>query len=130
MTEIDLKRLERLEDDATAAFTKMVGEEHFLKMELSEAVGSRDLDSVEALETKLKAVTQERIRLHGQYLEAKLNTAKGIKANMFQMYGIKEPVLFEGILAPIFDKDIWEVEDAIDRYKRTYMEPGLREAHH
>lgn len=121
MAETELELLERLENDALTEFSRKVGEEHLLKMEMAAAVGTRDLVTAQRIEKKMESVTRDCIRLHGEYLHAKLNSAVAVKEDVFRMYGIEQPELFQELIAPMFDKEILEVQDAITRYREKYF---------
>jgi hypothetical protein len=112
--------MQKGEEEALNSFSRITSEEHALKMEISLLLGSSNRSLITKVEEELRPIIQKRIKLHGEYLQVKLNSAIHVRDSMRREYGA-EPEAYESILAPIFDGYVWEAQDALDRFKKKYL---------
>lgn len=118
--EVKLAEIERAEREAFSNFSQCCSEEHALQMEIAYAVSQRQFQNINEIEKELEPITLRRIDLEEKYLHAKITTAKAIKESVVIQYRDESPSAFDQLIAPMFDKSIWEAEYALNLHLNKY----------
>jgi hypothetical protein len=108
------------EEKAFNDFARMVAEEYNLKMEIAIAVSRKNLKQAVEFEKEIEPIIIKRIQLEEAYLRSKLKSAIASKNFIIKSNNNTDLDTLRKIILPIFDKDIWEAEDALDHHLKKY----------
>jgi hypothetical protein len=108
------------EKEAFKEFSQIVTEEHDLKMEIAIAVSRNNLERAVEVENELEPIILRRIQAEEKYLRSKVKSVIASRNFIIKSNKSGDLEVLRKFILPIFDKDIWEAEDMLNRHLKRY----------